>query len=269
MDDLLTLIARHGYSILALIVFLEAIGIPIPAAVALLAAGAASARGLLRADLAFAVAVAAMAMGDILLYLLGRYTGWWLLGLLCRVSLNPETCILRSAEAFYRRGRMTLLIAKFVPGINTMAPPLAGSMNMKFWQFLRLDVAGACLYVLTFSGLGLIFSGFIAAIGSGIEAVGRAVQWLIVAGVIAYLLYRVHVYRKHRAYRVVPRVQIEEVARRLAADPQEIVIADVRSHGYYDRDVLRIKGSIRLEPNSLPASVADWPRSKAIYLYCT
>jgi len=49
------------------------------------------------------------------------------LGLLCRLSANPETCILRSAEYFYRRGKQTLLFAKFIPGINTMSPPLAAA----------------------------------------------------------------------------------------------------------------------------------------------
>ena len=82
-------------------------------------------------------------ISDTLMFLMGRYTGWWLLGILCRVSLNPESCILRSADSFYRRGRALLVMAKFIPGINTMAPPLAGCMNMRFTQFLRLDLAGA------------------------------------------------------------------------------------------------------------------------------
>ena len=79
-----------------------------------------------------------MLLGDSLLYVLGSRMGWGLLGFLCKVSATPETCILRSAESFYKRGRATLLIAKFIPGVNTMAPPLAGSMKMPFVQFLGL-----------------------------------------------------------------------------------------------------------------------------------
>jgi membrane protein DedA with SNARE-associated domain len=71
-------------------------------------------------------------------------------GLLCRVSVDPETCILRSAESFYKRGRPTLLIAKFIPGVNSMAPPLAGSMKMPFLQFLGLDFLGASVYALAY-----------------------------------------------------------------------------------------------------------------------
>src|SRR5258706_9475783 len=95
--------------------------------------------------------------GDALMFLLGRYTGWWLLGLLCRLSLNPENFILRSADAFYKRGRTLLLFAKFVPGINTMAPPLAGSMNIRWTQFIRLDAAGAALYIGAYWTLGYLF----------------------------------------------------------------------------------------------------------------
>ena len=72
------------------------------------------------------------------------YTGWWLLGILCELSMNPDSCILRSAESFRRHGRFLLVLAKFVPGISSLAPPLAGSMNMRFVQFLLFD-AGSCL----------------------------------------------------------------------------------------------------------------------------
>src|SRR3954454_15624665 len=108
-------LGRHPYLSLGLIVFLEAVGIPVPAAIALVAAGAAAAMGALRVDVALAVAIFAMLLGDTILYFIGRTTGWWLLGILCRLSANPESCILFSADSFYRRGRTTLVIAKFLP----------------------------------------------------------------------------------------------------------------------------------------------------------
>jgi membrane protein DedA with SNARE-associated domain len=143
MNDFLSLTTRHGYTLLFGVVFAEAIGLPLPAALALLAGGAAAASGTLSPSLALGGAILALVVGDSLLYVLGRYTGWGLLGALCRLSVHPETCILRSAESFYKRGKTTLVIAKFIPGVNTMAPPLAGSMNMRPLQFLRFDLAGA------------------------------------------------------------------------------------------------------------------------------
>src|SRR5476651_1867877 len=159
MESWTSALAHHGYSILAAAVFLEAIGLPVPAALALLIAGAAAAHGLLQLPYALGAALLAMLAGDTLMFLLGRYTGWWLLGALCRISLNPESCILRSADSFYRRGRQLLLVAKFIPGINTMAPPLARSMNMRYTQFLPLDLAGAALYLGAYFAVGFVFSG--------------------------------------------------------------------------------------------------------------
>ncbi len=269
MGELVSALGRHGYAALAAVVFLEAIGFPVPAAIALVAAGAASAAHSLRPDVALLAAVSAMLLGDTLLYLLGRHTGWWLLGILCRVALNPETCILRSAESFYRRGRVTLVIAKFLPGINTMAPPLAGSMNMRLGQFLRLDLAGALLYAVAFGAVGFLFSSLVERIVHGVETLGGVVKWALIAGIVAYIGYRAYVYWKHRKYRVVPRVQVDEVAAKLASNPELVIVADVRSHGYYNPGALRIKDSIRLEPNKLADMMHELPREKEIYLYCT
>src|SRR5476649_93470 len=147
MESWISGFTQHGYAILFAVVFLEAVGLPVPAALALLIAGGAAANGTLQVSYALGGAIAAMLAGDTLMFFMGRYTGWWLLGILCRISLNPESCILRSADSFYRRGRMLLVVAKFIPGINAMTPPLAGSMNMRFAQFLPLDLTGAALYI--------------------------------------------------------------------------------------------------------------------------
>ena len=167
MTDLLTLIAHHGYLLVFLVVLAEAIGMPVPAALALVAGGAAVAGGTLGALPLLLLAMLAMLIGDSVLYVLGRYMGWTLLGFLCQLSLNPESCVLRSAESFYKRGKTTLLIAKFIPGVNTMAPPLAGSMKMRPQQFLRFDLAGGMLYILAYGGLGFVFRDFLAAITRG------------------------------------------------------------------------------------------------------
>ena len=269
MTDVVSLVTRHGYAILAAAVFLEAVGMPVPAALALLVSGAAIARHTMRPALAIPVAVMAMMFGDTLLYILGRFTGWALLGALCRLSLHPETCILRSAESFYRRGRATLLFAKFIPGVNTMAPPLAGSMKMPVGQFLRFDSGGVCLYVAAWGGLGFLGSDFLGLLIRGAHSVGRAMEILIAIAVLGYVIYRLVVYWKNRTYRVVPRIQVSELARKLAEEPERLVLADVRSHGYYDRGATRIRGSIRLEPNQLPERLQELPRDREIYLYCT
>jgi len=262
MDNLLALIARHGYSLLALVVFLEAVGLPMPAALALLTAGAASAYGKLNPLIVLGISVLSIVLGDSVLFVVGRYTGWSLLGLLCRLSANPESCIL------HRRGRVTLVIAKFIPGINTMAPPLAGSMKMRPQQFLQLDLAGACLYVLAYGGLGFVFSDLMRSITHSLQSAGHAMEIVVALGIAGYVLYRIWLYQKYRPYKVVPRIPVEEAARRLTSN-NGILLVDVRSHGYYDEAASRIKGSIRIEPNNLAEEIKNLPKDKEIYLYCT
>ena len=264
------MMARHGYALTFSLLLAEAIGLPFPAAIALVAAGAAVAAHTLWGPYVLAGAVMALLMGDTVQFWLGRYMGWLLLGFLCRVSINPETCILRSAESFYKRGKVTLVIAKFIPGVNTMAAPLAGSMKMRFWQFLRLDFAGALLYSVTYLSVGYISRDFLAAILRGFHAAGLAIELVVVAALVVYAIYRVLQYRKNKMYRVVPRVQVEELARRLASDDANLVqIVDVRSHGYYDSGTARIKNSIRIEPNNLEEEMRNLSKNKDIYLYCT
>ena len=264
------MIGQHGYLLVFALVLAEAIGLPVPAAVALVAGGAAAAAHFLKLPAVLSLAILAMLLGDSLLYILGRHMGWALLGLLCRVSTNPESCILRSAESFYKRGKITLVIAKFIPGVNTMAPPLAGSMRMKFMQFFRLDFVGATLYASAYILLGFVFRDFLASITHGFQVAGRAVEEAVVLAVMGYVIYRLWLYRTHKVYRIVPRVQVEELAQRLAAgEGNKVMIVDVRSHGYYDAGTERIRGSIRLEPNNLNQELERLPKEKDIYLYCT
>src|SRR5215469_5315381 len=270
MNYLLNSVSEHGYLLIFLAALGESLGLPIPAALALIAVGAAAATHILSAPLAFMLAVVAIMIGDTLLFFLGRYTGWALLAGLCRLSLNPETCILRSAESFYQRGRATLVIAKFIPGVNSMAPPLAGSMKMPFLQFLGLDFLGASAYGLAYGGAGFIFRDFVATIARGFRAAGHAIEIVVVIAAIAFTAYRISLYWKHRADRIVPRIQVTELAAKLQSEYAErILLADVRSHGYYDPGADRIRGSIRLEPNNLSEEVKTLPRDKDIYLYCT
>jgi membrane protein DedA with SNARE-associated domain/rhodanese-related sulfurtransferase len=266
MGTLNTALAQHGYSILAAIVFLETIGVPVPAAVALLIAGGAAARGVLEAQYVLGMALFAMLAGDTLMFLLGRYTGWWLLGLLCRISLNPEACILRSADSFYRRGRTLLVIAKFIPGINTMAPPLAGSMNMRLATFLRLDLAGAVLYIGSYFTVGYVFSGALEAVTRGYDSAGRILGGVVIALVVAYLLFRAWLWVKGRALSAVPFTSAADAAREMG---RGALVFDVRSHGYFDPKATRIQGSRRLDPNALHQPDAELPADGIVFVYCT
>ncbi len=270
MNDLLSMMARHGYVLIFAILFAESVGLPLPAAIALVTAGAAVASHTLAAPGVLFAAMVALVMGDIVQFGLGLYSGWALLGFLSRLSMNPETCILRSAESFYKRGKTTLLIAKFIPGVNTMAAPLAGSMKMRFGQFLQLDFVGALFYSVTYLTVGYLSRDFLAAILKGFHLAGRAMEVVVIAALIVYCAYRIAQFARYKKYRVMPRVQVEELVARLASDEAcRVQIVDVRSHGYYNVGTERIKGSIRIEPNNLDEEIKNLSKDKDIYLYCT
>jgi len=170
----------------------------------------------------------------------------------------------------FEQDKVMVREAKFGTEGSSRAAPLAGSMKMRFWQFLRLDFVGALGYTLTYLAVGYLSRDFLAAILRGFHAAGRAMEGVIVAALVVYAVYRIVQYRKHKMYRVVPRVQVQDLAARLASeDAGRVLIVDVRSHGYYDSGGARIKNSIRIEPNNLEEEIKNLPKDKDIYLYCT
>ena len=273
--DLERLIAGHVYVLTLLVVFLGSLGVPTPASIALLALGAGAHFGQFNLLWVLPTVWLAAALGDTLLYLGGRYTGWGLLALLCRLTTNPEQCIFRSADYFYRRGPKTLLFAKFIPGLGAMAAPLAGSLNMRLFRFLRLTIAGAAIYSTAWVLTGYLFSGFIHAIEGWLARAGHVVLWAVLLLAAGYSASWVIFTLKARRFRKIDRIDAAELHQRLheRSPDRLVVIADVRSHGYYDPGMQRIKNSIRVEPHRLEEELVALREFMApeceIYLYCS
>ncbi len=273
--DVVSFIAHHGYVVVALILFLAAAGLPLPTSIALLAAGAAARSAALSLEIVLPLTWASMLLGDTLLYLGGRYTGWWLLAGMCRLAMNPEGCIFSSSAYFYRRGASTFLFSKWIPGLAAMAAPLAGSLNMRFGRFLRFDSVGVGMYVSAWVLVGYVFSGFIHQITAWIATLGHAI--MLVAGLLALgyagsiLMFTIKA-RKYSKIRKISAPELKERLEDLTSD-RVFVIADVRSHNYYDPGMQRIKNSIRVEPTRLKEELEALRAFMApeceIYLYCS
>ncbi len=273
--DVVSFIAHHGYAVVATVLFLAAAGLPLPTSITMLAAGAAAHNGILDLEIILPIAWASMLLGDALLYFGGRYTGWWLLAGMCRLAMNPEGCIFSSSAYFYRRGARTLLIAKWIPGLAAMAAPIAGSLNMRFGRFVWLDSAGVGIYVVVWMMLGYLFSGFIREITAGVATLGHAMlivaALLLLGYVVAILIFAI----KARKYDKIQKISATDLKQRLeeAAPHRLVVIADVRSHNYYDPGMQRIKNSIRVEPTRLKEELEALRAFMApeceIYLYCS
>ncbi len=270
------LIAGHTISLTLLITFLASLGMPLPVSLVLLLAGAAvDTTHPLPLALFLLAAWASALAGDTLLYLGGRYTGWWLLAWLCRLTTNPEQCIFRSADYFYRRGPRTLLFARFVPGLGALAAPLAGSLNMRLARFWRLDSLGALFYTSSWVMMGYLFSRRIDVIEAWVGKAGHFALSVVLLAVAGYAISWLVFALRARRFRDIERVEAGHLRRRLATgDPDRlVVIADVRSHGYYDPGMQRIKNSIRVEPHRLEEELLALREFMApeceIYLYCS
>src|SRR6266446_5930879 len=178
MNETIGFLIQHGSSLLFGWLLAEQLGLPIPAIPLLLAAGALAGSGSMSLLVALVSAIAGAILGDAVWFLLGRRRGAKVLHLLCRISLEPDSCVRRTEEVFGRYGIRSLLFAKFVPGLSTAAPPLAGVFGMGWPRFLLFDGIGVLLYTGVFTGLGVLFSAQLEAVARPALRLG---EWLAVA----------------------------------------------------------------------------------------
>jgi membrane protein DedA with SNARE-associated domain/rhodanese-related sulfurtransferase len=271
----LGVVEHHGYAVTAVMLFVAACGLPLPLSVVLVTAGAAAHGGSLNLGLVLLCAGTAGLAGDTVMYFGGRFTGWWLLAGICRFSMNPENCIFGSANSFYKRGPKTLMFAKFVPGLATVAAPLAGSLNMRLARFLRLDAVGVFGYVTVWTMVGYLFSPFIRDIMGWIQRAGHVTAETALGVVLLYGVWLTVSWVRDKRFDDIERVAAMDLWDTMKAATHEklVVIADVRSHGYYDPGMQRIKNSIRVEPSRLKeelVALREFMQPECeIYLYCS
>src|SRR5712672_552570 len=158
MNETLEFLVRHGTAVLFAAVFVEQLGVPLPASPWLLAAGALAGAGKMNWVGALGAAVFGSIVADSIWFYVGRYRGQRVLGFLCRISLEPDSCVRRTQDLFTRYGMRGVVAAKFIPGLSTLAPPLAGSAGVSAPRFFFFDGLGSLLYTGCFILLGVLFS---------------------------------------------------------------------------------------------------------------
>ena len=265
MDWLSAFIVRFGGAGLFLFAFVEMIGAPFPAFAVFVLAGALAAAGTGSVAGAVAGAVLGAIAADLIWYGAGRWRGRALLATLCRVTLNPDACVERTESGFRRRPTATLLFAKFLPGVNTLVPPLAGVASLPFPRFLLLDLLGTLLWAVAGVGLGWIFGAGMASRASAIHGV---LGWLILVGVAAYFAWQVG-YRLYLTHRFsVPRLTPEELHRRMS-EGDGVLLLDLRNDAAYGGSSLMIAGAVRVRPATFHRYVHELPRDRELVFYCT
>ena len=158
MFDAQQFVAGQGIWIVLGLIFAGALGLPLPAPPVLIAAGVLAGAGELSLLAVLGGSLLALLVGDLLWFQLGRWQGRRILALLCRISIEPDSCVRKTEDLFARNQTTALLLAKFLPGLKTVAPPLAGMMEMPVLRFALYDGLGALLWIATFTALGYLFS---------------------------------------------------------------------------------------------------------------
>jgi membrane protein DedA with SNARE-associated domain len=268
MHRTLEFLIKHGYAVLLAWVFAEQIGVPIPSLPVVLAAGALAGTGRLSfwGSLAL-IAVASMA-ADSIWYLLGRIKGIRILQLLCKISLEPDSCVRRTEGLFAKQGARSLLLAKFVPGLNTVAPPLAGIFHMRARKFFLFDAMGSLLWGFSILGVGFVFSEQIESIAEYAERLGSWLAVLVVGALAAYILRKWHARRKFLRDLRIARITPEELKGKLDSREQ-IVIVDLRHSIDFEADPEIIPGAFHVDAQELEEHGDRLPRDREVVLYCT
>jgi membrane protein DedA with SNARE-associated domain/rhodanese-related sulfurtransferase len=273
MHSLLGLLEHHTYSLLFLWVLIEQGGVPIPSVPVMLAAGTLSAAHRLHLAYALPVVLLACLISDSAWYFLGRRYGGKVLDLLCRFSLEAVTCVSRTEGHFTRRGAASLLFAKFVPGLSTVAAPIAGQAGIPYSRFLAYDMAGAVIWAGAWLFAGRFFGDLAKRSSEFFSMLGHFGIGLVIAMVLAVLIYRVVKRRQFlvelRGLRLEPAqlmAMIEDAEREGLDRP---FIVDLRHPLDVLTEPLVLPGALRVGPDELKQRKEIIPRDRDIVLYCT
>jgi membrane protein DedA with SNARE-associated domain len=269
MNEVIQFLIRHGYPVLFIWVFVDTLGLPIPVTPALLVAGALAGIGKLNFALVLSVSIIASLLSDLFLYQMGRLRGSKVLSLLCRISLDPDSCVGRTKGIFARYGARPLLIIKFIPGLNPFGPPLAGIFRMHPLRFFLFDGLGAFFWIGVFVGLGYQFSHqieyFAARATTGHGAwIGGIIPMIFTAYIFWKYIQRTRFLHQLAVTRITP----EEVKQRLDAG-EDLLILDLRHTLEFDAEPYTIPGALQLPIEQLEENHHKIPRDRDIVLFCS
>jgi membrane protein DedA with SNARE-associated domain/rhodanese-related sulfurtransferase len=268
MPELLQFLFKHGYIVLFGATLVEQLGFPIPAATLLIAMGALSRSGEFALLLVVAAGATAALAADLTWYELGRVHGRSVLQILCRISLEPDYCVRRTEDTFERLGLWTLLPAKFVPGLNAAAVPMAGMMKTPFVRFLAVDIPSVVLWSSAYVLAGYAFSQQIERIIIYLSRLGALVGALIAVAVAIYVGYKIDHRRRFLKTLAGSRITAEQLKAKMDAK-EKILILDLRNRLDRNTDPVRIPGAFHVLPQHLEFQPQDLAGAEEIVLYCT
>lgn len=258
----------YGYLLLFAWVLVEQLGIPLPATPVLLAAGALSADRKVSFTVALLAGLIACLISDSTWFFIGRRYGHHVLRILCKLSMEPTVCVRKTQDSFGRRRGTTLLYAKFIPGLATLAAPVAGQNGMGYLSFLAFDAIGATLWMTALLTAGRLFGDALKRDPGLFNWVGRFSGVLLVLAILGFFIARLYRRRMLLSKLVKARLEPEELKRQLDAG-ERVYIVDLRHPLELIPDPFTLPGALHVSPEALEARVHEIPRDRDVVLYCT
>jgi membrane protein DedA with SNARE-associated domain len=268
MHGVIPFLLRHGYWVLFVNVLAEQLGLPVPAFPVLLAMGALAGLGYRSFEISLVLAVCAAMASDMVWFRLGLARGRSILNLLCRLSLEPDSCVSNTKGLFSRFGAQALLFARFVPGLGAAVAPLAGLTRMRFWKFLAADAAGAVIWGGAYLGAGFIFRNQIEDVAEYLRRLGSGLVLVLAAPLAAYIAWKYFQRRRFIRDLRVARVTPEEL-REMLASGCEVVIVDLRRALEVQHNCVKLPGALWIALEDLETRHEEIPRDKEVVLYCS
>ena len=261
-------IGQYGLMIVCLNVLVDQIGFPVPAVPTLVVAGALAANGQLPIVELFLLCVLACLAADCGWYLVGQTYGIRVLKTLCRISLEPDSCVSQTQARFERWGINSLVIAKFIPGLAIIAPPLAGAMRIGWLRFILLSAISGALWVGTGLAAGMLFNSQIAQLLAHLDAIGSAAGLGLGAVLCAYIGYKWWERRRFYAMLRMARISVAGLYELIRAGASPVIV-DVRSATARALEPRWIPGALHVPLQDVARHIKELPRDKEIVLYCT
>lgn len=268
MNTSIEFLRAYGPMLVFTSVLLEQAGVPIPCTPWLIASGALARLGQGTVALPIVLATLAASLGHLGWFFAGRHWGSRVLRLVCRVSLEPDICVQRTENVFTRYGPRALVVAPFIPGLTTLAPPLAGMSGMRLRRYLALDGVGDLLWVTSFVGLGwLAGEPFFRVVGVVMNYAGSAAGFFA-GGLALYLAYKLLQRLRFRTQLRVARLSAGELKRRLDAG-DDMVLVDLRHRREVEDSGSTLPGALHISPEELDRRHGEIARGRDVVLFCS
>jgi membrane protein DedA with SNARE-associated domain/rhodanese-related sulfurtransferase len=267
-NDLSAIVSQYGLAVVFGNVLLEQLGVPLPAIPTLVVAGAMAVNGKLSLFAVVALATIACVLADAVWYLAGRYFGNRVMKTLCRISLTPDSCVSQTQLRFERWGSNALVIAKFVPGLSLIAPPLAGATGIGWARYLLFNTLGTALWVGAAVGAGMLLGPQIERLLAYAEEFGTVAIAVVGALLVAYIAFKWWERRAFYSMLRMARISVDELHRLMDAGRAPLVV-DVRSPTARAMLPRSIPGALHVTLQSFHEHLKDLPRDREIIVYCT